>query len=217
MTVEKLKDLPGFQEEWVEVLSDMNIETPDDLLEALLDKEQAADVAEALEVKKATLSKWKEALAKDDVEIVEEAEVVEEEEKGYVPKAKPELDPETKGLLAMRNEMNADRPAFKRQEWFRYKKLGDSWRRPKGIHSKMRRGIRRRPPLVRIGYRGPKAVRGLHPSGFEEVLVHTPSELDGLDPKVQAVRVGSTVGFKKRTDIESKADELGIRVLNRMG
>ncbi|MEM0150582.1 MAG: eL32 family ribosomal protein, partial [Thermoplasmata archaeon] len=29
------------------------------------------------------------------------------------------------------------RPLFRRQEWFRYKKLGEAWRRPKGKHSKM--------------------------------------------------------------------------------
>ena len=217
--MEKLNELPGMTEEQLEALSDMNIESPTDLLDALQDKEQASDVAEGLEVDKGTIDSWKDALSaiEEDVEIVEEADVVEAEEEGYVPKAKPELDADTKALLAKRNELNRTRPAFKRQEWFRYKKLGDHWRKPKGIHSKLRRCERQRPPLVRIGYRGPKEVRGLHPSGFEEVLVHNTADLNGLDPKAQAVMVGSTVGFKKRMDIENKADELGLRVLNRMG
>ncbi|MEL9915033.1 MAG: eL32 family ribosomal protein, partial [Thermoplasmatales archaeon] len=34
--------------------------------------------------------------------------------------------------------MNRKRPEFHRQEWFRYKKLGDSWRKPRGKHSKLR-------------------------------------------------------------------------------
>ena len=35
-----------------------------------------------------------------------------------------------------------------------------------------------------------------------------------INPKTQAVRIGSTVGTKKRVDIEKKAEELNIRILN---
>ena len=144
-----------------------------------------------------------------------ETEVV---EKGaYVAKKKPVLDDETKKLLALRDEMSHDRIAFLRQEWFRFPRLGEKWRKPRGMHSKMRRHIQYRPNVVSIGYRGPAKVRGLHPSGFEEVMVWNPDQLEKVDPKVQAVRVGGSVGFKKRQAIEQKADELGIRVLNRTG
>jgi large subunit ribosomal protein L32e len=37
-----------------------------------------------------------------------------------------------------------------------------------------------------------------------------------VDPKKQAVRIGGTVGTRKRIMIEDRAEELGIRVLNRM-
>ena len=70
--------------------------------------------------------------------------------------------------------------------------------------------------MVDIGFRGPVAARDLHPSGFEEVLVYNVDGLEGIDPKKQAVRIGGTVGTKKRIAIEDRADELGIRVLNRM-
>jgi large subunit ribosomal protein L32e len=49
------------------------------------------------------------------------------------------------------------------------------------------------------------------------VLVHNPSQLEKVDAKTQAVRVGGSVGYKKRLVIEKRADELGIRVLNRTG
>ena len=55
-----------------------------------------------------------------------------------------------------------------------------------------------------------------HPSGFEEVIIYNVDGLEGIDPKKQAVRIGGTVGTKKRIAIEDRADELGIRVLNRM-
>ena len=70
--------------------------------------------------------------------------------------------------------------------------------------------------MVDVGFRGPVAARDLHPSGFEEVMVYNVDGLENIDPKKQAVRIGGTVGTKKRMAIEDRADELGIRVLNRM-
>ncbi len=129
-------------------------------------------------------------------------------------KAKPKLTDEEKRLLRLRNEMNRRRPKFRRQEWFRYKRLGDSWRKPKGKHSKLGNHKGYRPPVVDSGYRNPKRVRGLHPSGFREVLVHNPAEVEKVNPEREAIRIASRVGMKKRLEIEKKAKELGIRVLN---
>ena len=148
-------------------------------------------------------------------EVKEEEEEVEIVEEKFRPKIKPVLDPEVRAMLDRKKERRL--PAFKRQEWFRYKRLGDHWRRPKGLHSKMRTHKGYRPPVVRVGYRTPSKVRGLHPSGFKEVLVRNPSDLDGLDPEKEAVRIGHTVGLRKRIDIVEKADSLNIRVLNRRG
>ena len=133
----------------------------------------------------------------------------------YKPRQKPDLDPETKASLLRRNRMSNKRPKFKRQNWFRYKRLGDKWRRPRGIHSKMRRHFKYRIAVVQPGFRGPANVRGLHPSGFEEVRVHNLKEVEMVDPKTQAIRIASTVGDKKRETIVEKADEMGIRVFNR--
>tara|TARA_B100000700_G_C14485096_1_gene596973 strand:+ start:103 stop:351 length:249 start_codon:yes stop_codon:yes gene_type:complete len=79
----------------------------------------------------------------------------------------------------------------------------------------MRRHFKYRIPVVQVGFRGPASVRGLHPSGFEEVLVHNPKEVENVNPETQAVRISSTVGDKKRELIVNKADELKIRVFNR--
>ena len=133
----------------------------------------------------------------------------------YKPRQKPVIDDKTKVDLAKRNRISHRRPAFKRQNWFRYKRLGDKWRRPRGIHSKMRRHFKYRIPVAQVGFGGPASVRGLHPSGFEEVRVNNLKEIDNVDPKTQAIRIASTVGDKKREIIVSKADEVGIRVLNR--
>ncbi len=138
------------------------------------------------------------------------------EEKAYVPRAKPVLSEATKALLIQRAAVDAKRPAFRRQEWFRYKRLGREWRRPRGHHSKLRRHLRYRPSVPSSGYRGPRGVRGFHPSGFREVLVHRPAELDALNPETQAARIAHSVGTRKRVSIQDRADELGIRILNRV-
>ena len=79
----------------------------------------------------------------------------------------------------------------------------------------MRKNLKYRSPMARVGYGKIASVRGLHPSGFEEVLVHKTDQLDSLDPEKQAVRIGSSVGNRKRSRIHDRADELGLRILNR--
>ncbi|MGE0015535.1 MAG: 50S ribosomal protein L32e [Candidatus Methanomethylophilaceae archaeon] len=222
MTVKNFNDLPGFKNENLAELKAMGITTVTELAEALNDEGKIREIIKNLSgVGPKTAEKWKDAVGTPGESAAEqkaeEAKVVEAGEQGaYVVKAKPELSDETADALAVRAIISGRRPAFKRQEWFRYAKLGDSWRRPKGIHSKMKRNLKRRPPVVDIGFRGPVSVRDLHPSGFQEVLVHNVAGLEDVDPKVQAVRIGGTVGTKKRIAIEDRAAELGIRVLNRM-
>ena len=152
-----------------------------------------------------------------ETEIVTSKGVEIVEKGGYKVKLKPELDQDTKDLLDLRYDISHARPRFLRQEWFRFPRLGLKWRRPRGMHSKMKHHINYRPVVVSIGYRGPKAVRGLHSSGFEEVMIFNVDQLEKLDPKQQAARVGGGVGTKKRLAIQAKADELGIRILNRTG
>ncbi|HZA42759.1 MAG TPA: 50S ribosomal protein L32e [Nitrososphaeraceae archaeon] len=118
-------------------------------------------------------------------------------------------------LLRARKKVSATRPKFVRQESWRYIRLAENWRKPKGIDNKMRKQVSGVPPLVKVGYRGPKKARGLHPSGYNDRLIHNIRDLEKLDPKVDAARIGHTVGRRKRIDIVSKATTLGIKVLNK--
>ena len=95
-----------------------------------------------------------------------------EDDEEYSPKQKPTLDEETKAALIVRKTQRASMPKFRRQEWFRYFRLARTgWRKPNGLQSKQRLNMKYRTPMVRIGHRKVASVRGLHPSGFEEVLV----------------------------------------------
>jgi large subunit ribosomal protein L32e len=146
-----------------------------------------------------------------------DVEIVEEKEGAYKPKIKPQLSDEQKEQLVIRKQIKKRTPYFLRDEGFRYKRIPKNWRRPTGYTSKLRMNLKYRPSKVRVGFRGPKVVRGLHASGFEEVMIHTVKELANIDAKKQAVRIGGTVGTKKRLEIAKKAAELDIRILNMKG
>ena len=145
-----------------------------------------------------------------------EEEEEEKETKPHEARAKPKLDDRVRRLLAVRFAKNAVRPKFRRQEWFRYQMFNDAWRKPQGGQSKLRRHFGYRWNIPSIGYRGPREVRGLHPSGFQEILVHNPRQLEGLDATKQAVRIAHGVGTRKRELIEKACDDKGLRILNRM-
>ncbi len=120
-------------------------------------------------------------------------------------------------LLKLRADIADGRPAFQRPESWRYLRLKENWRKPKGLDNKVRKSFKGWPRLVKVGYRGPVAARGLHPSGFRDVLVDNLKGLDGLNPEIDAVRLASTVGARKRQEIINRADELGLKVLNPCG
>jgi len=160
-----------------------------------------------------------------DLEVSEEVEAeLEEDEpereedvetelvaRGLVEKT-PDLEDRERRLLEQRRRVGT--PAFNRQDHHKKKRVPTSWRRPRGQLSKQRRGVKGKGDTVEAGFRSPRAVRGLHPSGFEEVRVHNVDDLEGVDGDREAVRIASTVGGRKRERIEEVAEDRGIRVLN---
>lgn len=102
---------------------------------------------------------------------------------------------------------------FLRYPYYKHPKLGAAWRKPRGMHNKVRQSRKGKPPKVRSGYGFRRDLRHVHPSGFVEAVVHRPEEMAGLGPG-RAVRVGGQVGRKKRLEIQSRAKEMGLRVLN---
>jgi large subunit ribosomal protein L32e len=154
--------------------------------------------------------------AEEDDFFEEDEDWDDDEDEGHVAKQKPVLDEATQEALALRAAQKKKTPSFRRTEWFRYKRLSRSgWRAPHGMDNKQRRNYRYRGSLVRVGHGKVAGARGLHPSGFREVMVHNLNDLESIDPETQAARIGRTVGGRKREHIHARADELGIRVLNR--
>lgn len=117
---------------------------------------------------------------------------------------------DTKRLIKVRSEKSA---SFKRDGAGKKKQLSGSWRKPRGLHSKKRLQKKAKGTLPTPGFGSPVAVRGMHPSGYPEVRVFTPADLDGLSPDV-VVRIGASVGNRKRLMIQERALTSGLRILN---
>lgn len=219
---EELTDISGVGDAKAEQLREAGIETVDDIRE--LTQEELAGVdgignalAARIKADVGDLEVADETEAEVEDETPEAAEKVDEDvetelqPRGLADKT-PELSDDEDRLLAQRERVG--KPQFNRQDYHMKKRTPTSWRRPRGGLSKQRRGYKGKGPKVEAGYRTPKAIRGRHPSGFEEVRVENTDDLEGVDGDREAVRIGSTVGARKRERIEEQAEEAGIRVLN---
>jgi large subunit ribosomal protein L32e len=118
---------------------------------------------------------------------------------------------ETKRLIRVRTEKGA---VFKRDGFGKKRQLSDSWRKPRGQHNKQREQKKAKGNLPKPGFGSPVAVRGMHPSGFFEVLVFTENDLENLDVKTQAIRISAGVGARKRKVLQEKAAASGFKILN---
>lgn len=143
------------------------------------------------------------------------AEPAKKEEGPRTPR-RASLEDRERTLLRARREIDRRRPLFGRQARYRYYRIGRdmSWRAPRGLQSKQRRHYGYRPKVVRIGYRSPARVRGLVPSGFRPIIVHTTRDLEALNGQLEAAIIARTVGTRRRIVLEEAARKLGIRVLN---
>jgi len=118
---------------------------------------------------------------------------------------------EIKRLIQVRVDKGA---TFKRDGYGKKRQLSDSWRKPRGQHNKQREQKKAKGALPKPGFGSPIAVRGMHPSGFFEVLISSVKELEGIDPKTHAIRIGATVGDRTRSGLQEKALGAGFKVLN---
>ncbi|ELZ91136.1 50S ribosomal protein L32e [Haloferax sulfurifontis] len=221
--ITELEDISGVGPSKADALREAGFESVDDVQAASQSELAEVDgIGNALaarikaDVGGLEVSDESEAEVEDESEAEPEEEEAEEVETELQPRGhadkKPQLDDETAEALAQKRREG--KPQFNRQDHHKKKRTPKSWRRPRGGLSKQRIGIKGKGPKVEAGYRTPKAARGLHPSGFEEVRVFNTDDLEGIDGDTQAVRIASSVGARKRERIEEACEDREIRVLN---
>lgn len=122
----------------------------------------------------------------------------------------------SESLLEIRNALKERKPNFIRQDYQRRKRIGNKlkWRKPKGVHSKIRhhfKGWRKSPSP---GYKSPLDVKGYHSSGLKMVNVFSTNDLSNIKKDTEGIIISKNVGMKNRLQILKKSKELGILVLN---
>lgn len=119
-------------------------------------------------------------------------------------------------MLKVRSVVKSRKPTFKRRQTNQFAKLANDlkWRRPKGMGNKVRRNRRGQPSMPSVGYRSPKAVRGLNRDGLKEVLVYNLVDLKKVDSKTQIAVIGKAVGGKKKLEILNEAKKSNVLISN---
>jgi large subunit ribosomal protein L32e len=105
---------------------------------------------------------------------------------------------------------------FKRHHSDRYARVGESWRKPRGIDSCVRRRFRGTISMPKIGYGSNKKTKHMIASGHKVFLVRNAADLDLLllHSKTYAAEVAHNVSSRKRLEIVEKAKTLGVKVTN---
>jgi len=122
-------------------------------------------------------------------------------------------------LLEVRKYIKSRKPEFIRQDAHKKPRLSrSSWRKPKGLHSKIREQRKGRRRLPEQGYRSPIEVRGMHNSGVFPIVVNSFTDIVNLskqfpDKNSVGVIVGS-VGKKKKVELIEKILSMKLKILN---
>lgn len=212
---EKTKD-SGKTEKKTEEVSKVKKEVPSKKKPVVEKK----DEAKKEEPKK--VGEEKKELPKEEEKVGEEKKEAVKEEKKKEEKPKKEKKPsytivrseEAKKLAKERSRLRKKKGKFKRQNFGKKKRVPDKWRRPDGIDSGHQKCEKSKPAIPRAGYITPKKVRGIHPSGYASMRIWNTVGLDSIDSKSQAIIIASSVGKRKRNEIQNLAKEKGIQILN---
>ena len=117
-------------------------------------------------------------------------------------------------LLELRTRIKEKKPDFIRQDNPKRMKVNDKWRKPKGIHSKIRHKFKGRRKMPSPGYKSPRDAKGLHSSGLKIVGIISINDLIKIRKESEGAVIAKSVGMKKKLEILKKARELNVNILN---
>ena len=106
---------------------------------------------------------------------------------------------------------------FLRSDTRRHLRLGkkrrknQTWRAPRGRHSKIRRKRRNYPVVPQVGYKSPRSEVGLV-KGLKPVLVYNAKDLQNVSK--DSIVIIARVGAKNKMEIIKKANEMKLTIAN---
>ncbi|KAI1061654.1 uncharacterized protein FIESC28_07953 [Fusarium coffeatum] len=106
---------------------------------------------------------------------------------------------------------------FSRHQADRFMRLDKgTWRKPKGIDSRVRRRFRGTIAMPSIGYGSNKKTRYMMPSGHKAFLVSNTGDVELLlmHNRTHAAEIAHNVSSRKRVEIIARAKQLGVKVTN---
>ena len=118
-------------------------------------------------------------------------------------------------LLALRKAIKDKKPEFHRQDYTHRPNLGTTgWKKPKGLHSKMRHKKAGHRESVNVGWGSPASVSGAHPSGLMPVVVSSVTDIARIDAKLQGAIIASGVGNRSKVALIDALLKKNITILN---
>merc|ERR1712087_601901 len=105
---------------------------------------------------------------------------------------------------------------FHRHQADRFMRVDQSWRKPKGIDSRVRRRFKGQYLMPSIGYGSNAKTRHMCPDGFRKFVVHNVKDVDTLLmlKGSYAAEIAHNVSARKRKEIVDRANVLSIKVTN---
>jgi len=118
-----------------------------------------------------------------------------------------------KRLLKIREKIKSRKPKYLRQDAHRVKKLDKKWRRPRGMHSKMRKRLKSYRRNPEIGYGSPKEVKYLNKEGLMPVLIKSKKDIESANEN-NILIISRTIGLRKKLEILRQVKSKGLKVEN---
>ncbi|CAI4219054.1 unnamed protein product [Parascedosporium putredinis] len=105
---------------------------------------------------------------------------------------------------------------FSRHQSDRFMRVDPSWRKPKGIDSRVRRRFRGNQVMPSIGFGSNKKTKYMMPSGHRAFVVSNVNDVELLlmHNRTHAAEIAHNVSSRKRIDIIARAKQLGVKVTN---
>jgi len=116
-------------------------------------------------------------------------------------------------LRIVKKMLHSKRPQFLRQDAHKKFRFSQVWREPKGIQSKVKKGIKGHRMMVKVGWGSPSVLRGTLRSGVRPILVSSLLEIDSLSSG-SSIILSSTLGLKSLVAIVNSSKKKGLSILN---